>query len=126
MVNGDEGFAEAVGERFGVEDADEEGAGEAWAFGDGDGFEVAEVGFGLLDGGSDYGDEVAEVLARGEFGDYASVGGVQGHLGGDYVGEDGRAGLHDGGGGFVAAGLDAEDEAGAFRGRHGSSLGDGG
>ncbi len=113
VVDGDEGLVEAEGEGFGVGDADEEGAGEAGAVGDGDGVEVAAVGdAGSAHGGADDGDDVAEVLAGGEFGDDAAVVGVDGDLRGDDVREDFAAGADDGGGGLVAGAFDAEDEAG--------------
>ena len=43
VVDGDERLVEAVGEGLCVGDADEERAGEAWAFGDGYGVEIGEV-----------------------------------------------------------------------------------
>ena len=91
VIDRDEGLVEGEGEGLGVGDADEERAGEAWAFGDGDGIEIGEgeagvVVRGLGDCRSDYGDDVAEMLARGKLGDYAAVVGVEGDLRGDYVG----------------------------------------
>ena len=131
VVDGDEGLVESEGEGFGVEDADEEGSGESGAFGDGDGVEVGERDAGLGDGLADDGDDVAEVLARGKFGDHSSVRGVERDLAGDDVGEDFGAGFRgepkDGGGGLVATAFDAQDEAGAgsggARGGHLSILG---
>ncbi len=112
VVDGDEGFVEAVAEGLGVGDADEECSGEAGAFGDGDGVEVGEGEVGAGEGFADDEDDVAEVLAGGEFGDDTAVVGVEGHLGGDDVGERVAAGADDGGGGLVAGGFDAEDETG--------------
>ena len=43
MIDGDERFVQRGGEGFSVGDADEEGADEAWALGDGDGVEVGEA-----------------------------------------------------------------------------------
>ena len=119
VVDSDEGLVEGEGEGFGVEDADEERAGEAGAFGDGDSVEIGEGDAGLGDGLADDGDDVAQVLARGELGDDSAVGGVKGDLGGDDVREDLGAGADDGGGGLVATAFDAEDEAGAFAGAGG-------
>ena len=87
VVDGDEGLVEAEGEGFGVGDADEEGAGEAGAVGDGDGVEVGEGDTWPWQGGADDGDDGAEVLAGGEFGDDSAVVGVEGDLRGDDVGE---------------------------------------
>ncbi len=111
VVDGDERLAERVGEGFGVADADEQRAGEAGAFGDGDGVEVGKGDAGFAEGGVDDGDDGAEVLAGGELGDDAAVGGVDGDLGGDDVRELARAALDDGGGGLVAGALDTEDQS---------------
>ena len=129
VVDGDQRLVEAEGEGFGVGDADEQCAGEAGAFGDGDGVEVGEGdgwpaarwrGHGFADDG----DDVAEVLAGGEFGDDAAVVGVERHLRGDDVGEGGGAGADDGGGGLVAGAFDAEDQAGSAAFVHLSMIGD--
>ncbi len=109
VVDGDEGFVEAEGEGLGVGDADEQGPGEAGAGGDGDGVEVGEGEVGAGEGFADDEDDVAEMLAGGEFGDNSAVVGVELHLGGDDVGEGVGAAADDGGGGLVAGGLDAED-----------------
>ena len=62
------------------------------------------------EGSVDDGDDGAEVLAGGELGDDAAVGGVDGDLRGDDVGELACAALDDGGGGLVAGALDAQDQ----------------
>jgi len=111
VVDGDEGLVQAEGEGFGVEDADEECAGEAGAFGDGDGVELVEGGVGLGDGGADDGHDVAQVLAGGEFGDDSAVGGVESDLGGDDVREDLSSVANDGRSGLIATAFDAEDQA---------------
>ena len=114
MVDGDERLAEREGEGLGVADADEQRAGEAGAFGDGDGVEVCDdADAGFAEGGVDDGDDGAEVLAGGELGDDAAVGGVDGDLRGDDVRELAGAALDDGGGGLVAGALDTQDEAGS-------------
>ncbi len=112
VVDGNEGLAEGKGQGFGVGDAHEQGAGEAGAFGDCNGVQVGELNAGTGDGFADDGDDIAQVLAGGEFGDHASVDGVHGHLGGDDVGERLRAGAHDSGCGFVAGALNTEDQTG--------------
>ena len=65
VVDGDERLGEAVGEGFGVGDADEEGSGETGTFGHGDGVEVGEGEVGAGEGFADDEDDVAEVLAGG-------------------------------------------------------------
>ena len=59
--------------------------------------------------------DLAEMLARGEFGDYAAVFAVDVDLRGDDAGEDAAAVGDDCGGGFVAGGFDAEDQFFAAR-----------
>lgn len=120
VVDGKEWFAESEGEAFGVGDADKEGTCEAGAAGNSDGVEIlkAEAGErfgGFGDGGADDGDDVAEVLAGGELRDDAAVVGVEGDLAGDDVREGFGAVANDSGGGLVAGGLDAEDQAGVDR-----------
>ena len=68
------------------------------------------MGFG--ERGADDRDNGAEMLAAGELGNDAAVAGVGGDLRGDDGGKRARSALDDGRGGFVAGGLDAEDEAG--------------
>ncbi len=111
VVDGDERLAEREGQGLGVGDADEQSAGEAGAFGDGDGVEVVHGDAGFGDGFAHDGDDVAQVLARGEFGHHAAVDGVHLHLRGDDVREHLGAGAHDGGCGLVAGAFDAEDQA---------------
>ena len=53
------------------------------------------------------------MLAAGELGNDSAVAGVGGDLRGDDGGKRARSALDDGGGGLVAGGFDAEDEAGA-------------
>ncbi len=62
--------------------------------------------------GADDGNNGAEMLAAGKLGNDAAVAGVGGNLRGDDGGKRARSALDDGRGGFVAGGLDAEDEAG--------------
>jgi poly(A) polymerase len=112
VIDGDERLAEGEGQGFGVGDADEQSAGEAGAFSDGNGVQVGELDAGAGDGFADDGDNVAQVLARGEFGDDAAVDRMHRHLRGDDVGERLRARAHDGGRGFVARAFDAEYQAG--------------
>ena len=118
VVDGDEGFREAEGEGLGVGDADEQGSGEAGPEEYGDvASRSAKVRVGAGKGFADDGDDVARRCSRGRR--------VRGRLlrswrggpvwGGDDVGECFRAGAaDDGGGGLVAGGFNAEDQAGFF------------
>ena len=111
MVDGNEGDAGAEGEGLGEGDADEERSGEAGAFGDGDGFEIAVLDACPVHGFADDGEDGAEMLAGGQFGDDAAVVGMD-ELRGDDVGECVAAAADDGCRGFVAGAFDAENEAG--------------
>jgi hypothetical protein len=84
VIDGDEGEVVGEGQGFGVGDSDKKSAGEAGTAGDGDGVEVGKRGIGLREGGTDDGDDGAEMLAGGEFRDDAAVTSVGGDLGGDY------------------------------------------
>lgn len=106
VIDGDERFVQSGGESLCIGDADKECAGEAGALGDGDGVYVGELQIGLREGFADYGDDLAEVFAGGEFGDDAAVFLVDVDLRGDDVGKDVEAVGDDGGGGFVAGGFD--------------------
>ena len=64
-------------------------------------------------GGVDDGDDVAQVLARGEFGDNAAVVGVERDLRRDDVGEDLAAAAHHRRGGLIAGTFNAENKAAA-------------
>ena len=110
MVDGDERLVGGEGEGLGEGDADEERAGEAGAFGDGDGFEVFVLNASAVHGFADDRRDGAEVLAGGQLRDDAAVVGVD-ELAGDYVREDFAAVANDGRGGLVAGAFDAENEA---------------
>ena len=110
MVDGNERLAQREGESFAVGDADQQRADQAGALGDGDGGEILQGDSGLLDGFADDRNDLAEVFARGEFGDHAAVLAVNFDLGGDDAGKDAFAIGDDGGGGFVAGRFDPKDE----------------
>jgi hypothetical protein len=112
VVDGDEGLVEGEGHGFGAADADEQGAGESGTFCNCDCVNLIERDAGFGERPANDGDDVADVFARGDLGDDSSIEGMLGDLGGDDVGEDFAAGADDGGCGFVAGGLDRQNEAG--------------
>ena len=71
----------------------------------------AECDVGLGECGADDGNDGAEMLAAGQFGDDSAVAGVGGDLRGDDRRKRAGTALDDGGGGLVAGGFDGEDEA---------------
>ena len=80
VVDGDERQVAREGQGLGVTDSDKQGACEPGAFRDGDGVEVGEGSAGFVQGCADDGDDVAEVFARCEFRDDASIGRMGGDL----------------------------------------------
>jgi len=109
VVDGDEGQVVGEGESFGVGDADHQRSRETGPAGDGYGVEIREGDVGLGESCPDNGNDGAEVLARSQFGDYASITGVGGDLGGDDGAECAGAALDNGGGGLVTGGFDGQD-----------------
>jgi hypothetical protein len=88
-------------------DADEEGADEARTAGDRDAVDAADVDD--AGPGERFADDifgVPKVVAGGELGDDAAVGGVDRNLAVDDVGEDVPLVVDDGGSGFVAGGFE--------------------
>lgn len=83
VIDADEWLIKAEGESFGVGDADEQCSGQAGSFGYGHGVEVAERdGTACGSGRAGHGfandeDDVAEMLARGEFWDDTAVVGME-------------------------------------------------
>ena len=104
------GLFERQGESFAVGDADEERADEAGALSDGDGVEIGERDFRLLERFADDRDDLAEMFAGGELGDDAAVFAMDVDLRGDDAGENAAAVGDDGCGGFVAGRFDAENQ----------------
>jgi hypothetical protein len=111
VVDGDEGQALREGKSLGVGDANQQCAGETGSGGHGDGVKAGEGDASLCECGAYDGDDGAEMLAAGQLWDDSAVAGVGGDLGGDNRGENAGAAFDDGGGGLVAGGFDAEDEA---------------
>jgi hypothetical protein len=63
------------------------------------------------EGGADDGNDGAEMFAAGELGNDTAIARVGGDLRSDSGGDGARAAFDDRGGGFVARGFDAKDEA---------------
>src|SRR5258706_4585041 len=109
VVHADQRFGQGPGEGLGGGYADEETADQAGAVSDGDGVDVIDI---AVCGGqrlAQDGEDVFDVGAAGDLGDYASVLGVEFDLAGDDVGAHDAAVFDDGCAGFVAGGFDAED-----------------
>ena len=83
VIHGDERLVERQGENFTVGHADEERAGEAGPLSDGDGVEIGERDFCLVERFAHDWDDFAEMFARGELGDNAAVFAVDVDLRGD-------------------------------------------
>jgi hypothetical protein len=72
-----------------------------------DRIDISEIEAGLKKRLANHGNDLAQVFAGGEFGDYAAVWAVDVDLGGYDAGEDFAAVGDYGCGGFVAGGFDA-------------------
>ena len=83
------------------------------ATGGGDGVELAERHTRRFEGLSADGRPIGQVLARGDFGDHATIGLVGGELARDHRSQHAPPAIDHGAGGIVAGGLDSENQ-GAF------------
>ena len=102
VIHGDEWLVERQGENFAVGHANEQRAGEAGALSDGDGVEVGECDFCLVERFANDEHDFAKMFARGELGNYAAVFAVDVDLRGNDIRKDTAAVRDDRGGGFVA------------------------
>ena len=111
VVDGDERQVFCEGQRLGVGDADEQGAGQAGTGGDCDGVDVGKGDAGFGKGSANDRNDGAKVFAAGKFRNDSAIAG----MGGDLRRDDRRQGacsaLDDGSRGFVAGAFNAEDEA---------------
>lgn len=116
MVHGEESFSRAEREAFGERGSDEQGGGEAWAGGGGDGVEFGKVEAGFLHGAVDDERGTGEMVARGDFGNHTAKLGMDFGLAENLVRANLAKPRQHGGGGFVAGSFDGEDR------RHGGQL----
>jgi hypothetical protein len=111
MIDGDERQALSEGEGFGIGDSHQERSCQTRPCGDGNGVEVIEGDVGLGESGTNDGHDGAQVLAAGDLRHDSAVTGVSCDLGSDNGREGAGSTLDNCGGGFVAGGFYAEDEA---------------
>ena len=109
MVDGDERLVSGESEGLGVAQADQQSARESRALCDGDCVDGFVGLAGIFESLANHRHDGAEMLARSELGDNSSEGLMGGDLRVNDVGDEFFARAHDGGGGFVAGRLDAED-----------------
>jgi hypothetical protein len=110
VVYPDERQAARPGQRLRRRDPDEQRADQPGLGRHRDRVEPLEADPGLLERGVDHREDLLEVRSAGDLGDDAAVGGVEARLAVDHRGEDLPPAADDGGRGFVAGGLDAEEE----------------
>ena len=118
VVDGDQRQSRGECQGFAVGDTDQQSAGKSGAGGDGDRVQIGKRHASLGQRRPDHGNDGAQVLAAGQFGDDATVARVGCDLRGHHGAERATAALDDGCCGLVTGGFDGEDEAGA----HVSSL----
>jgi hypothetical protein len=80
VVDGDQRLAQGKGQRFGVSDAHQERARQAWTLSHGDGVKVREADAGFVQCGPDHRNNVAQVFARGEFRNHTAIGRMDRYL----------------------------------------------
>jgi len=112
VMDPDQWFAGGGRQAFGGGQADQQGTDQTGSIGHGNGVDVGERGVGLGQGLVDHGQDGFDVHARGDFWHNTAILLVYGSLGGDDVGPDLAAVGDDGSSGFIAGGLDAENQAG--------------
>ncbi len=113
MIHGDERLAQREGQRFGIGDADQQRAGESGAAGDGDCVNILEANVSLSKRSAHHGDDIPQVLARGEFGDDSAEERMSGNLRGHDIGEGLATAANHRCRRFVAGAFDSQNEAGA-------------
>ena len=113
MVDGDERLPQGECQRFGVSDAYQQCPRQARTLGYGDGFEIGEADAGFVQCGADHWNDVAQMLARGEFWDHTAVGSMDGNLRCHNARQYAMAALHHGGGGLITGAFDSENQAAA-------------
>ena len=111
VVNGNQRLAQGKGKRLGVRHAYQERTCQAWAFCDRDRVKVGEPDAGFLHSSADDGDDVPQVLARGEFRNHSTIGCVDRDLRGHNAGQDAVPALHDGGCRFIAGAFNRQHQA---------------
>ena len=97
------------GNSAGGESADKERADEAGGVSDGDGVKVFYGQVGVGESLVDDGEDGFDMATGGNFGNDATVGGMDVDLRDDNIREDGLAILNNGGGSFVAGGFDTQN-----------------
>src|SRR5215470_1825645 len=108
VVHRDEGLVERVRERLAVGDADEKRPDKARALRNADSIKVGKIEASLQKSFADNGDNLAQMFARGEFGNNATVFAVNVYLRGDNARENFAAVGDNGGSGFIARGFDSK------------------
>jgi hypothetical protein len=107
MVHAHQRLAEGLRESFSVSDSNEEGADESGAVSDADGVQIAQLHSCLDQGFPHDRNDLPQVLARGQFRDYAAVLPVYVDLRSDHAGQDFAAVDDYRGGGLVAGRFDS-------------------
>jgi hypothetical protein len=105
----EKGQAAREGDGLARHRADQQSADQARADRGRDGVDPVQADPGRVERVADHRVAMVEMGARGDLGDDAAMDRVKVALGQHDAGQDAAIAAHDGGGGFVAAGLDPED-----------------
>src|SRR3954453_3722704 len=110
VIDADHGLVEGEGQALGGLHADQQRPREAWATGDRDAVDCARFELGFAEHFSDDRAHIAQMVARGELRNDATIWRVQLDLAVDRVPDDGAVFRDERGGSFVARGFDTENE----------------
>src|SRR5713101_1920876 len=109
MIHRDEWLTEFEGKDLAVRDADQQRADQSGPLRHADGVDFGEGKSRLRECFANDWNDLPQMLARGQLGNYPSIFAMDVHLRGDHDGQNVAAIGDDGCGGFVAGGFDSED-----------------
>ncbi len=111
VVDRNQGLVERKGQPFGVQDADQQRARQSWAFSYGDGIKLVERDAGLFERGAHHGDDILQMLPRGQLRHHAAIARMGAYLRCHHIGQHARTRLDHGCRGLVAGAFNAENQA---------------
>ena len=112
MIHADPWNPMPEGKSLGKGKSDQKGSDQSWTLGDGHAVDFAGVDFCCGDGRFDDGNDGLHVLSGSQFGYDTTIEMMNGHLGGDFGGEDSTAVFHYGRRRFVTGGFYAQYDQG--------------
>jgi putative nucleotidyltransferase with HDIG domain len=109
VVHRDQRFLQGESQRLGVSDSHQQRARQAGALGDRDGIEISKADSRLGHRRANYGNDITQMFARGEFRNHPAVRCMDGDLRGHDARANVTSALYDGRGGLVTRAFDTEN-----------------